>query len=329
MNRRRALPLAVVTALVLAAAGWYLLHGNGRPSPLVLQGNVDVRQAELAFKEGGRIAAMCVQEGDSVKAGQVLAELERHDFEADLQQAHGQVLAQTAQLAELRNGSRPEEIDQARAQVADGEATLINAQLTFKRQQELLKNDITSRSNFDQASAELHQAEARLANAKAALVLAVKGPRQERIDAAGGQLQQARAAERLAEQRVTDATLVAPDDGVILSRVREPGTIVGVGEAVYTIVFTHPTWVRAYVAEPSLGRVHPGMRVEVMTDSGQRYQGQVGYISPMAEFTPKTVQTPEQRAELVYRLRVIVSGADTALRQGMPVTVQVPDEQGR
>jgi HlyD family secretion protein len=226
-----------------------------------------------------------------------------------------------ASLAELLHGSRPEEIDQARAQVSDGEAALVNARLTFKRQQSLVKNADTPQANYDLALASVQQAEAHLANSKAALALAVQGPRIERIDAARGQLAQSRAALALAEQHLADTRLTAPEDGVILARVHEPGTIVAVGDVVYSIVLTHPTWIRAYVAEPSLERIHPGMAAEVRTDGGKIYPGKIGYISPLAEFTPKTVQTPEQRAELVYRLRVVVEQADDSLRQGMPVSV--------
>ncbi len=322
MTRRLSLILALMLALLLGGGAWLLFHQSGRIQPLVLQGNVDVRQADLAFKVAGRLAIMRVQEGDAVKAGQPLAELERRDYEAELMQAQGQMAAQAAALAELVNGSRPEEIDQARAQVADGEATQVNAQLTFKRQQQLVQNDITTRANYELAQAALQQAQAHLASVKAALTLALKGPRQERIDAARGQLEQSKAATVSAEQHLADTLLVAPDDGTILARVREPGTIVGVGDPVYSIVFTHPTWIRAYVAEPSLGRVRPGMKTDIVTDGGRTYSGQIGYISPLAEFTPKTVQTPEQRAELVYRLRILVTSADDALRQGMPVTVR-------
>jgi HlyD family secretion protein len=296
---------------------------------LVLQGNVDVRQANLAFKVGGRVHAMLVQEGDKVAAGQLIAELEQAEFEADLAEARGQVATQSAALDELVNGSRPEEIDQARAQVEDGEATLVNARLTFKRQQELLKTGNTPQSNVDATLATLQSAQARLASAKAALALAVEGPRAERIAAARGQLEQASAGQTLAEQHLGDTRLVAPEAGVILARVREPGTIVAAGDVVYTIVLTEPTWVRAYVTEPHLGRVRPGMKAEVLTDGGKTYGGQVGYVSPLAEFTPKTVQTPEQRAELVYRLRVVVDNTDDGLRQGMPVSVRLIEGPGR
>ncbi len=316
---------AIVFAAVLAtgAGAWLLLRGNDNAGPLVLQGNVDVRQADLAFKVGGRIRSMLVQEGDAVKAGQTLAVLEKQDFEADLARARGQAAAQSALLAELTNGSRPEEIEQARAQVADYQAALVNARISFRREQHMVAAGASSHANVDLAQANLQETEARLASAKAGLALAVKGPRRERIDAARAQLEQAKAAVALAEQRMTDTTLTAPEDGVILARVREPGTIVGVGDPVYTVVFTHPTWVRAYVAEPNLDRVRPGAKAEVRTDGGRVYHGLVGYVSPLAEFTPKTVQTPEQRPDLVYRLRLVVEDADLCLRQGMPVTVRL------
>ena len=330
MNRR--LPVLVLAGLLVTGAvgGWFWLHRGDDQGPLVLQGNVDVRQANLAFKVGGRVHAMLVQEGDKVAAGELIAELERAEFEADLAQTGGQVATQGAVLDELVNGSRPEEIDEARAQVEDGEATLINARLTFRRQQELLRSGNTPQSNFDAALATLQSAQARLASAKAALALAVQGPRAERIAAARGQLDQASAGRTLAEQHLGDTRLTAPEAGVILARVREPGTIVAAGDVVYSIVLTEPTWVRAYVTEPHLDRVRPGMKALVLTDGGKTYHGQIGYISPLAEFTPKTVQTPEQRAELVYRLRVVVAdNTDDGLRQGMPVNVRLVEGPGR
>jgi HlyD family secretion protein len=322
MNR----PLVAGAALAITVAaigGWLWQHPQSPSGSLALQGNVDVRQADLSFKVAGRIDAMAVQEGDKVAAGQIIATLERTNYQAALDQAAGQQTSAAAALTELENGSRPEEIDQAKAQVAQAEATLVNARLTFKRQQELVKSDFTSHSNYDLAQASLRQAEAQLASSKAALILAVKGPRQERIDAAKGQLDQAKAALDLARQNLADTTLSAPEDGVVMSRVKEPGTVAAAGDIVYSVVLTHPTWIRAYVPEPDLDRVHPGQGAEIVTDGGRHYQGQVGYVSPLAEFTPKTVQTPEQRADLVYRLRVVVNADDGNLRQGMPVTLHL------
>ncbi len=129
-----------------------------------------------------------------------------------------------------------------------------------------------------------------------------------------------------AETALADTAIAAPADGTILTRIREPGAIVGAGASVYTLALDRPVWVRAYVAEPDLGRVHPGQRALVYTDSrpDAPYPGQIGFVSPTAEFTPKSVQTTELRTDLVYRLRVVVGEPDDGLRQGMPVTVRIP-----
>jgi len=324
MKRYLAVGLVAVLLTALTAI-WYWHQPQASTSGLTLQGNVDVRQADLAFKVSGRIAEMTPQEGDKVTARQLLARLEQGNFQAALDETQGQQAAAAAALAELVNGSRPEEIDEAKAQVVQAEAALVNARLTFKRQQELVKDGFTPRSNYDLAEAALRQAKAQVDTAKAALTLAVKGARQERIDAARGQLDQAKGAQSLAQQNLADTSLTSPEDGVVMSRVHEPGTIVAAGDTVYSVVFTHPVWIRAYVPEQALDHVRPGQKADVTTDGGRHYTGQVGYVSPLAEFTPKTVQTPEQRAELVYRLRVVVTEEDGNLRQGMPVILTLGD----
>ena len=126
-----------------------------------------------------------------------------------------------------------------------------------------------------------------------------------------------------AKTRLRDTEILAPNDGVILTRVREPGAVVPQGEPVYTLALDNPVWIRTYVDEPRLGTVHPGQKALVLTDSGGQYVGYVGFISPQAEFTPKTVETSQLRTDLVYRLRVIVNAPDKGLRQGMPVTVRL------
>jgi len=161
------------------------------------------------------------------------------------------------------------------------------------------------------------------------LRLAELGPRAEDIAAAQAQLSLERANEGVAERDLGDAELVAPANGIITTRAREPGTIVTAGETVYTLTLDTPLWVRAYVSEPDLGRIHPGREAAVTTDTpgGKTYRGTIGFISPIAEFTPKSVETRELRTDLVYRLRVIVSDADQNLRQGMPVTVTFGPER--
>lgn len=180
----------------------------------------------------------------------------------------------------------------------------------------------------DEATAAAGQAQAALKSAQETLKLAELGPRREDIDAAKAQLEGENAALAQAARRLTDADLITPSAGVVLTRVREPGAIVGAGETAYAVTIISPVWVRTYVTEPDLGRIRPGMPVDVQTDGGKTYRGQIGFISPVAEFTPKSVETKELRTSLVYRLRIVVEGETAGLLQGMPVTVLVKITNG-
>ncbi|MGH6980245.1 MAG: secretion protein HlyD, partial [Stellaceae bacterium] len=310
--------------LVVGFLAWRQVRGNeDRADHLTLYGNVDVRQVDLSFKVAGRIAALGIDEGDAVKAGQVLGSLEKSYFDDDVRLGLARAGAQAANLLKLKNGSRPQEIEQAQAALAERKASLANAQINFARQAELLRSHVASQQAFDNAQMILNTARAQVQSAQAALDLAVAGPRREDIAAAQAQLdtEQARLVET--RRRLADADLVAPNDGVVQTRAREPGAIVQPGETVFTLTLNRPVWVRAYVDEPDLARVKPGMAMLVRGDApgGKSYRGIVGFISPLAEFTPKSVETTELRTDLVYRLRIIVSDPDSGLRQGMPVTV--------
>lgn len=331
VSKRKLLAGAVVIALSsVAGLVWNYAqdpHTNG--DYLVLLGNVDVRQVNLAFKVPGRIAEMTVEEGDAVEAGRSLGSLEKEDFEDAVRSAQARVAGQEAVLAELEAGTRPEEIEQARALVMQRQAAVKLAEATLIRQQELAARNVASHQVHDEAQARLDEAQAQLRAAEEALKLAEAGPRTEDIAQARAQLNAERAALSIAERSLENATLTAPNEGIILTRVREPGAIVAEGETVYILTLRSPVWVRSYVAEPDLGRIAAGMPAEVRTDSGGVYRGQIGFISPVAEFTPKIVETRELRTSLVYRLRVIVDQPDSGLRQGMPVTVVLtPLKQG-
>ncbi|TLZ44061.1 MAG: efflux RND transporter periplasmic adaptor subunit [Gammaproteobacteria bacterium] len=257
--------LAAALAILVGAVGWYLWRARGADDPnaaLSLFGNVDVHQVELAFRVTGRIADMKVQEGDRVKAGDTLAQLDRVPFATDVAAAQA-------------------DVEQARAQLAAAREQL-NLELHGSRIEDIAAQQ-----------AALASAEARLAKVQTAL---------------------------------SDPTLLAPSGGIISVRAREPGAIVQAGQTVYTLTLNDPVWIRAYVPQPRLGRIKPGMGVGVSIDSmpGKRYEATVGFISPDAEFTPKTVQTDQVRDDLVYRIRVIATDPDNVFRQGMPVTVLVP-----
>lgn len=317
-------------AFALLVAGWfgYRWHVGERTGSPVFYGNVDIRDVALGFRVGGRVSAMSVDEGDDVKAGQLLGQLDKTPFRDELALQTANVAQQAANLAKLEAGNRPEEIEQASAEVAARKAALENARGVFSRQEALSKNEYASKQTFDNAAEQLRGSEAQLRSAAAALKLAIEGPRKEDIAAARAALEAARAQRQVAETSFADAELRAPADGVILTRAVEPGSIVSAGMTAFSLSLRDPVWVRAYVTEPQLGLLRPGAPVKLFTDSkpGQPYEGQVGFISPVAEFTPKSVETSELRADLVYRFRVIVTNPDAALRQGMPVTLRLANE---
>jgi HlyD family secretion protein len=326
------LMVLLLLGLLGGGAAWYINNlQHKQETAIVLHGNIDVRQVNLAFKVPGRIVQLAVDEGDRVKAGQVLASLEKSYFEDEIRLARARVAAQEAVVARLENGSRPEEITQAKAVVAERRATLVHRQRSLARSEQLAQSHAVSRQELDNDRAAVEEAEARLQQAQDALRLLELGPRTEEIAAARAQLDAENAALIEAERRLSDSQLLAPSEGVILTRVREAGAIVAAGETVFTLTLNSPVWVRTYVAEPDLGKVYPGMPATVTTDTApdRPYPGQVGFISPVAEFTPKPVETRELRTDLVYRLRIVVENPDAGLRQGMPVTVTLPLKPAR
>jgi HlyD family secretion protein len=325
---RRVLLGALALLAVVAVLGAYLWRQRGTNDPngaFSLSGNVDVHQVELAFRVSGRISAVKVQEGDKVSAGQVLAELDPVPFQTDVNSAQADVAQAQAQLDKTRRGFRVEEVGQARAAVAQRAADLENARVTLQRQEQLVAAGLVTHQQIDDAQARVHMGEAAFAAAREQLTLELHGSRIEDIEAQEAILASAKARLEKAQTALSDATLLAPSNGIISVRARELGAIVQAGQTVYTLTLNDPVWIRAYVSQPRLGRIKPGMQVWVTIDSmpGKQYEGTVGFISPEAEFTPKTVQTEQVRDDLVYRLRVIANDPDNVFRQGMPVTVLI------
>ncbi len=332
--RRLLRPLLI---LLLAASGIVVLAyrfgqtTSQAPNSLTLLGNIDVRQVNLGFKVGGRIAALAVDEGDSVETGQLLATLDKQYFEDSLHLAEAQRNQAQANFDRLQNGSRPEEIEQARAQTATAQAALLRAEQDHARSTTLIAQKAIAAADFDATRAAFVEAKAAVNSAEAAQRLVELGPRVEDIAAGQAQLQAAEAQVVVSQRQLVDSQILAPHAGVILTRARESGAIVNVGETVFTLTLVSPVWVRTYIGEPDLGRIAPGMNVGVQTDghSKQIHSGRVGYISPTAEFTPKTVETRELRTSLVYRVRIVIDAPDAGLRQGMPVTLTVAAEGTR
>ena len=318
--KRVALPvlaLAAISGLIWLAVQWVA----AAPPPGTLYGNVEIRQVDLAFDVEGRVTGMARREGDAVHAGDVIAELDDASYRnlRDLSLARRD--AAKSNLALLLAGTRVEDIDQARAAVEQAQANLTHAETSFARQADLVQRHASSRQDYDDARMALDTGRARLAQLRAALAEAVAGPRVEQIEAARAALRESEASLALAGVTLSRARLLAPADGVVMTRVVEPGTVVLPSAPVYSMAIAGEVWVRAFVPEPLLGRAAPGREVRVRTDGGHAYAGRIGYLSPVAEFTPKTVETPELRTQLVYRLRIRIEAPDDGLRQGMPVTI--------
>lgn len=316
--------LILVLLGIAGAAGWYF-YGKYRSDhePLKLYGNVDIRGVDLGFRVGGKLQEVLKDEGDAVKAGELLARIDKVPYERELEQAKATLASAEADLHLRKAGYRPEEIEQARATLAQNTATRTNAERIYQRQAELVKGGSISRQDVEVSEATFEEANQRVKVAEANLRQLEAGFRIEEVEAAEAQVAQAKAAVESAEIRLADTELKSPSDGVILTRALEPGTIVQAGATALSLSLENPVWVRAYVHETELGQVPPGTEVLLYTDGrpDKAYHGKVGFVSPRAEFTPKSVETPHLRTSLVYRLRVVVEDSDGSLRQGMPVTV--------
>lgn len=330
MNRR-ILAIGALVAIAIAglATNGFGLIGGKDDGPLTLYGNVDVREVDLAFRVGGRISSIGVEEGEQVRKGQQLAEIDPTPIDARIAESDAAIAGARAQLAELRNGARAEDVAQASAAVAEANAALRKAEQDVARREPLVAPGAISTEAWQATLAQRDAARARVEQARQAHARLARGARPEQIAAAEAQLRASEAARGSIETDRGDTLLFAPIDGTLITRAEEPGAIVGGGQTVLTLSIDRPLRVRAYVAESDLSRVAPGMKVQVHADGNPRtYLGTIGFISPQAEFTPKTVQTEDLRTDLVYRLRINVTNPDDGLRQGQPVTVIVSTPGG-
>ncbi|MET3133662.1 HlyD family secretion protein [Oxalobacteraceae bacterium GrIS 1.11] len=320
--------LAAVVALSVLGLGlaWYLVERPSAEPGLVLYGNVDVRQVALAFNGSERIMRLSVREGERVRVGQELGQLDDQTLTLEIGQAQAQLLVRQQVLLRLKNGARPEEIAQARANLAaaDAEARHAGQQLAMLQAANAqIQGLAVSRQDIDSAVAAKSVAGARLDNVKKALELALAGPRREEVGEARAQVDAAQAQVGLLRHRLAETVLKAPVDAVVRSRLLEPGDMASPQKPAFALAILDPKWVRAYVREADLGLLKPGLAARVSSDSepGAAIAGRVGYISSVAEFTPKTVQTEEIRTSLVYEVRILVDDPQDKLRLGMPATV--------
>ncbi len=324
----------LLLALILLLAVWLaisllLKYEYGANGTLTLYGNVDIRQVNLAFRVGGRIEKMPLEEGDKVMPGNVIAVLDKKPYQDSVNLYKAQVDESSAQLAKMQSGYRDEEIAKEKANVAERKASYELQQKNLERSKFLYEKNVISKQSYDEVVSRWGETKSALDSANEYLNLVSKGYREEDITAAKATLKAAEARLEQAKTSLEDTEIKSPSEGIILTRVMEPGSIVAAGQTVYTLSLTSPVWVRAYVNEPDLGKIYYGMPVKIYTDSapGKPYNGHIGFISPEAEFTPKSVETPELRTSLVYRLRIIADNPDKGLLQGMPVTVKIEKQE--
>jgi HlyD family secretion protein len=320
---------AVVVALIIAALAFWLMGRNdGDKSQLTLHGNVDIRQVSLAFEESGRISTLAVDEGDRVQAGQVLATLDTRALKIQEQQALAQLDAQKQTVREQQAGARPEELAQARAQLASAQAQLQKAAEDMSRIQRISASTGgkgVSKQELDTARSNLRIAEASVKERQASLALMEKGVRSEQRVASAAQVRATQAQLELLQYHLSQAELRSPVDVIVRARLQEAGDMTGPQKAVYTLALSKPKWVRVWLNEGDLGRVKSGMSAKVFTDTfpDKPITGKIGFISSVAEFTPKSVQTEDLRTNLVFEVRIVVDDPDNVLRMGQPATVTI------
>jgi HlyD family secretion protein len=326
MNKKVAV-IAVIAVSACAALAWYLTRPADNGKDLVLYGNVDLRQVSLAFNGSERIVKLNVEEGQHVNAGDVLGELDTKTLTLRLAQSRAQAAAQEQVLARLKAGSRPEELAQAKARTTQMQADADLARQQLERVQSASKESngrAVSQQDVDNAQGKLKAALAQLDAARKSQELVHNGPRREDIAQAQAQLDAAHADIAVLEHQLSEAQLKAPVNAIVRARLMEPGDMAAPQRPVYTLAIANPKWVRTYVKETDLGRIKPGMAASIRIDSQQEpIAGRIGYISSVAEFTPKAVQTEDLRTALVYEVRVLADDKADRLRMGMPATVRI------
>lgn len=273
MEKRKIKIAAITLAAIFLASylAYFIYNYNLKKHQIKLFGNVDIKEVSASFRVAGRLKKLHFDEGDFVKEGQLLAELE-----SDI----------------LSN-----ELDYAKAAQLAAKSLMENAEIKFKRTRELFKSDSASKQEYDNDKFAAQQLKAE-------------------FEAKNAQL-------KIAQTAFEDANLYAPSDAYIMTRAFEKGSMLGANQTVYELSLTGQSYVRTYIDEENLGKITNGQSVKIITDGGREYEGNIGYISPKAEFTPKTVETENLRTDLVYRLRITVKNSDTNLKQGMPVTIFV------
>jgi len=325
MKKKKIAAVAILLVVVITVVLIYRFRAHKDDGTLHLSGNVEVTETNVAFKIPGRVIARLVDEGDKVKEGDVIAKLDNAELTATEAQGRAALREAATKLAELKAGSRYQEIEQARANVFAQEAELQKVRKDFERAEVLYRNGAISASQFDISKSAYESRQGLHRNAVEGLSLAKEGPRGEEIRIAEHRVEEAKAALAASEARLKDTVVYSPATGVVLRKNVEPGETVAQGTPVVTIGDLAKPWIKVYVKEDKLVLVKLGQKAKITVDGykGKSFDGEVSYISSEAEFTPKTVQTPEERVKLVFGVKVRVKNDNGELKPSMPADVQI------
>ncbi len=307
--------LALLTLAVAGAAG---CKAQARSTDIVAAGHVEATDVHISAKVSGRLVEAPLREGDAVKAGALLARLDTTDIEILIRQANADRAQADADLRLRLAGARKEDIAEMEAQIRATEADIAGAQLDLDRMQGLLDRNSGTTKARDDAKTRRSILEARLGAQKQTLARLRSGSRPEEIDAARARVASIDARIAALTQQKNDATLMTPTDGVLTSRVAEPGELLQAGSPICVITQLGDAWLTVYVTDVDLARIRIGQEATVRTDGGQTRKGRLTYIASKAEFTPKNVQTRDERIKLVYRVKVGLDNADGFFKPGMP-----------
>lgn len=319
--------LTIALIILLISFISYKIYSNiflKNENNLTFYGNIDTRTVNVGFRFLGKIENITKDEGEIVKKDEVLVKLDTASLEKSLEELNEKIFASKLELSKLQTGYRQEEILEAKAAMEEAIENLNKTKDTYNRQTNLFKTKSTSEENFTISQLNYKQALATLDKAKALYELRKNGYRDEDIKIQESNLKSLEIQAEKLKIDLNDSVIKAPVDGVILTRFKEIGAITNAGESILEIAKTDEFWVRAYIDEKNLGNIKPGLKMSIQTDSrDENYEGAIGFISPVAEFTPKNIETQELRADLVYSFRVIVKNPDDKIRQGMPVTLKI------
>jgi len=323
--RKKAVIAGVVVLAGLAAFITTRFNDTNEKGVLAVSGNVEVTEVNLGFKMPGRVAALFAEEGQRVSSGDRLGLLDRAELESRVVQSRAYLEETKARLAELKAGARTQEREQAKAEVRSAEVELERARKDFERADMLFSNGAISAQQMDTAKKTFDVLVSRHNKTLETLSLLNAGARKEVIEAAVSRVKQAEAALAASGEVLKDAEILAPVTGVILRRNAEQGETVFAGMPVYTIADLTAPWIKVYVKEDKLGLVKLGQKAEIKTDSypDKKYSGIITFISSEAEFTPKNVQTQEERVKLVFGMKVSVNNENDELKPGMPADVRI------